>query len=40
MKKKAKLVATLSITLIVSGLAYSKAASAACIIFSGVQYCF
>ena len=40
MKKKAKLLATLFFTLVVSGIVYSKTASAACAIISGHIYCF
>ena len=40
MKKKAKLLATLLLTLMVTGIVYSKAASAAsCVIISGYLYC-
>lgn len=40
MKKKAKLLSILLFTLIVSGISYSKTASAACAIISGNIYCF
>ncbi|MCW8899829.1 MAG: hypothetical protein OQK75_06955 [Gammaproteobacteria bacterium] len=41
MTKKAKLFATVLLTLVVSGIGYSKIASAAgCAIISGNLYCF
>ena len=41
MKNKAKLLATLLFTLIVSGIGYSKVATAAsCLILSGRMYCY
>jgi len=41
MKMKAKLVTVSLFTLMVTGIFYSKIASAAtCVIWSGVRYCF
>ena len=41
MKKKAKLLAALLLTLTVSGIGYSKVATAAsCLLISGHLYCF